>query len=501
MFSNLGKPEIYILDEAKNAECAREMLVSGNYIVPTFNGRLRTDKPPLHYFFMAASYKLFGVSAFSARFFSAVFGVLTILIVWLFTSRFINRRAAVFSTLALLASLHFNLQMRMAVPDPYLVFWMTASLMAFFIFLVNGRPGWLVVLYVGLGLGILTKGPVAVALPGLAMLVFLVWRRRLSWRVIRAFRIPAGLLIVLAVTLPWYWMNYQATDGVWLREFFFRHNFGRYSDTMEGHGGFFLLPLLMVVVGLLPLGAFSVSAALSAYRAREKDVLRFCLVVVAVVIVFFSFSQTKLPNYTVPAYPFLAVLVGYFLDRLSGIRHIRQVRYGYLFYTIVACAIPAGVYFGLTSDQSMNQYSSLWVWFTALPAGALTGWYLIFKNERLAMVWVTAASFMVTNMLFFLFAYPAVYEKNPVNSSLDLLKSRPHLVSYRILNPAYIFNLRRTVPYVNSVSELKQFLDRHPGAAVISRKSYQAEIEAQTGLQPVFEQKDTFENPTTIIWE
>jgi 4-amino-4-deoxy-L-arabinose transferase-like glycosyltransferase len=49
---NLDKPMIYILDEAKNAECAREMLVSGNYVVPYFNGQIRTDKPPLHYFFM-----------------------------------------------------------------------------------------------------------------------------------------------------------------------------------------------------------------------------------------------------------------------------------------------------------------------------------------------------------------------------------------------------------------------------------------------------------------
>ncbi|HEY0895687.1 MAG TPA: glycosyltransferase family 39 protein, partial [Sphingobacteriaceae bacterium] len=261
MFSNLGKPEIYILDEAKNAECAREMLVSGDYVVPRFNDRLRTDKPPLHYFFMAASYKLFGVSAFSARFFSAVFGVLTILLVWLFTRRFVNRRAAVFSALTLLASLHFNLQMRLAVPDPYLIFWMTAAFMSFFIFLSNGRPGWLLVLYLSLGLGILTKGPVALALPGLAMLVFLAWTRRLSRAVIRAFRIPAGILAILAVTLPWYWMNYQATDGAWLREFFFEHNLGRYSDTMEGHGGFFLLPFLMVIIGLLPLGAFSVVSA------------------------------------------------------------------------------------------------------------------------------------------------------------------------------------------------------------------------------------------------
>ncbi len=123
---NLGNPDIYILDEAKNAECAREMLVNGDYIVPYFNGQLRTDKPPLHYFFMALSYQVFGVSAFSARFFSAVFGALTIAIVFAFCRRFFSIRVAWLSALALLVSLHFNFQMRLAVPDPYLIFFMTA---------------------------------------------------------------------------------------------------------------------------------------------------------------------------------------------------------------------------------------------------------------------------------------------------------------------------------------------------------------------------------------
>ena len=71
--SFIGLYPIYILDEARNSEAAREMLASGNYIVPFFNGQLRTDKPPLHYFFMIIGYKLFGVNALGARFFSGFF--------------------------------------------------------------------------------------------------------------------------------------------------------------------------------------------------------------------------------------------------------------------------------------------------------------------------------------------------------------------------------------------------------------------------------------------
>src|SRR5690625_7363242 len=78
-FINLGGHPIYILVEAKNAEAASEMFVNNDWLVPTFNGELRTDKPPLHYWFMMISSKFFVVRAFSASLLSSVFGVFSIL--------------------------------------------------------------------------------------------------------------------------------------------------------------------------------------------------------------------------------------------------------------------------------------------------------------------------------------------------------------------------------------------------------------------------------------
>src|SRR5690606_32948357 len=104
-FVNLGGHPIYILDEAKNAEAAREMFTHKNWIVPTFNGELRTDKPALHYWFMIIAYKLLGVSAFSARFFSAFFGVLTIVSTYHFTKKFTTQKLGLITAFVLCSAI------------------------------------------------------------------------------------------------------------------------------------------------------------------------------------------------------------------------------------------------------------------------------------------------------------------------------------------------------------------------------------------------------------
>src|SRR5919202_3358603 len=116
---------LWIYDEARNAECAREMWERNDWIVPTFNGTLRTLKPPLHYYFMFAGFDLFGVTEWGARFFSAVFGVATILTVYYFVKKYSSNLHALITSCVLLVSTHFLFQFRMSVPDPYLIFFNT----------------------------------------------------------------------------------------------------------------------------------------------------------------------------------------------------------------------------------------------------------------------------------------------------------------------------------------------------------------------------------------
>ena len=267
----IGEMPLYILDEAKNAECAREMWQDGEWIVPTFNEELRMDKPPLHYFFMKMAFSLFGVSAFSARFFSAIMGLLTLGSIFFYSNQWIGQRAAIWSVLTLLSSLHFLFQFRLAVPDPYLIFCITGAVFAFHFGLEKNKKVHLFLGYTSTALGCLAKGPVALGLVGLILLLYLLITKQLKWQTLRQLQIPLGALWFLLLAVPWYILVGQATSGEWLEGFFFTHNMQRFSSAMEGHGGGFWVTWLFVIGGMLPFIFFLPSAINKIWRERIRE--------------------------------------------------------------------------------------------------------------------------------------------------------------------------------------------------------------------------------------
>ena len=232
---------LYILDEAKNSECAREMLEQNELFKPTFNFKLRADKPPLHYYFMMVSYSVFGVNEWAARFFSAVFGAFTVLVSFFYTRRFLGGKTAFMAVLVLLSSIHLTVQFHLAVPDPYLIFFFTWSIFLFYSALKTGKTRDKILLYISIGLATLTKGPVAIGLAGLIFLVFFIATRQFKWNIIHNLWPFTGAAIVLVIALPWFIVNGLETNWEWTHGFFVRHNLQRFGSEMEGHGGIFLI--------------------------------------------------------------------------------------------------------------------------------------------------------------------------------------------------------------------------------------------------------------------
>jgi len=131
LFTNLGVPTLWDEDEPKNAECAREMLARGDFVVPTFNEELRTDKPILLYWLMIGAYHVFGVTEFAARFWSALFGMGTGLATYHLGRLLFSAEVGLWSGLVLCTALMFDAVARAATPDSTLIFFTTLSLLAF----------------------------------------------------------------------------------------------------------------------------------------------------------------------------------------------------------------------------------------------------------------------------------------------------------------------------------------------------------------------------------
>jgi hypothetical protein len=167
-----------------------------------------------------------------------------------------------------------------------------------------------------MALGVLTKGPIALAVPALAIGLYCVSRR--EWlRPLALLRDPLAWLVLFAIAAPWYVLEYRAQGAAFVDGFLLKHNVNRFSGTMLGHGGYVWYYAVALPVLLFPFLAPLAGALARVARAlRDDDVQRFAWCTFAVVFVFFSLSRTQLPHYllygTTPLFLVLALNRGRF---------------------------------------------------------------------------------------------------------------------------------------------------------------------------------------------
>jgi len=495
LFFHIGATPIYILDEAKNAECAREMLQNHQWIIPTFNGELRTDKPPLHYFFMALSYKTFGYTPFAARFFSAIMGLLTLCITYWYARKFIKPFEAFCATVVLVASTHFIFEFRLSVPDPYLIFFITLGLFSAYRWIEENKTSQLYLSAIALALACLAKGPVALALPGLILFIWVAWTKQ--WKRISWLHLLGAFLLFLLIALPWYIAVDKATNGAWTKGFFIENNLNRFSDSQEGHGGFFGLTLLFFIIGLLPYIVYSGGIIKRRKAIFSEPLLKFSGMVVLVFIVFFSFSSTRLPNYAMPCYPFAAVILGKYIAGLVQGDWTGK-KYPYFILILFSICIPIAGYYALMQEQDVKFMAP--VAFILLIVPLLLFIYLIFrknlffKKQLLIIFW----SFCLFNVIGIAYLYPAIYRQNPVASTIQQVKNADHIFGYQIFNSGYRFYLDKNIPKTFYTDTLKEWLNRPGNSIVITREEYLPDL-MSLPLKEIARHRDIFELPTTVI--
>ncbi len=329
---SLGTHSLWDMDEGLNAEAAREMLVRGDWITPTFNGELRTAKPALLYWLQMVSYLTFGVNEWAARLPSVLAAWASVLLTYALARRMFDARTGLLAGLVLASSIEFCLLAHAATPDAVLLL---CSMLVFYLFWrgsADGGRAWFVPTGIAVGLAVLAKGPVGILVPGAIIGLFFLWNGQ--WRRLADRRLLAGGMAAALVALPWYVAVSVTTRAVFIREFWGRHNVHRFLTPMEGHGG----PLYYHAVGLLVLfapwsvflgptlwyawrgsrgavraesskaGAAGADSAEATAGLGEVEAYRLLICWLAMYLVVFSIAATKLPNYVLPLYPVLAIL-------------------------------------------------------------------------------------------------------------------------------------------------------------------------------------------------
>ena len=482
-FIGLADSAIWDANEAFYVETPREMMERGDYVSPTFNYEPRLNKPVLSYWIVAGFYRALGVSvgvqrlpiALGALGLIAVAGLLRMASVARHHPREPRRaEAALWAAIGLAVAPRLLMFARRIFIDIYISLFMALTLLCFAAAerYPERRRLFLALMYACVGLGMLTKGPVAVVLPGLVFAAYLLVHREL--RRVTAMMIPGGTLIVLAIVVPWYAALYARDGWTYIVSFFVGENVDRFTSGLGvrvQRGPFFYLPVLFS--DSFPWAIFLVPAAIASWRERPRSAaaidtaarVRTLLWLWIVVFVgFFSVSAGKQDLYIFPVVPAVCALGGWVITRAAAgantgavARTAVGVGAALLIVGIglVALFEAAGAAYAIEGIGAIGVIGML--------AGASTIW-LSWRRAIGAAAASIAVGLVALAFVFVLRALPSFEAYKPVPGFADTIARRATaadvVATYDQAMPSLVYYLRRHVVEMFDEEELVSLLKR-----------------------------------------
>jgi 4-amino-4-deoxy-L-arabinose transferase-like glycosyltransferase len=473
----LGSPSLWDIDEGNNAEAARAMAESGDWVVPHFNNQVRYDKPVLLYWLQAAAYAAFGVNEFAARLPSALAALLAVLVTYELGRGMFGKGAGLLAGLALGSSISFAASAHFANPDALLDLFTALSLACWWADYARGGWWWYVAAGAASGLGVLAKGPVGLVLPMGVATLFTLWRR--DWRRLFDLRLPWATLAFLLAAAPWYvWVGVE-TKGQWLYQFWTKHNLERATQVLENHRGPFFYYVLVLLAGFAPWSVFLGPTAWLAWRNvrqeeanRHQPAFQFLSCWVMVPLVFFSAASTKLPNYILPLFPAVAILTGSHLDgwrRAEVIVPQRVMRLGMVCLALMGLGVVAGLVVAggvirlsvlrgryLPGVQCCAVLGAVWM------IGGMTAIWCLRRGRKGGLI----SAVVVAGLAFTAAAGWAAVVVDHYKAPRLLARALPpnqmqrdlRVGAYEYFQPSFVFYCRREVTRLNDPWQLLKFL-------------------------------------------
>ncbi len=493
-FSGLGNGKLWDQDETTYAQVAREMIQTGDWVVPRYDGELLAHKPPLSYWAMILGSRLFGMNELGMRFFSAVSGLACVLVVFVFGRRMFDPQTGFLAGLILLSSLFFPIVCRSALMDAHLTLFVTCALWGFWEALRNPPGSLLWILFCGVttGLAVLVKGPLGLLLVGSAGFFTLLVTRR--FRQLPKLHPVAGLSIFLFVASLWYVVITWKTGWGFLHDFILRENLDKVFKPTLGHGGpiWYYFPVLLLA--LLPWSLFLPTALKSLWK-RSWEEKGFLLSWAVIPFIFFSMLGTKLPHYILPVFPALALITAQGLVRAAQDEKDPPgfVRYGLFGLGTILLGT------GLVGWVLLPDLAGWRLPLTILPL--LLGWTIAMRRPSLYRL--TQPHLVVSMLLFILLAAHVmvphldgfrVVHQAAGGAALWAEKQtgqgrKPRLFAHRYREPGMLFYSAKHIPEVGDRG-LTEALDLPGPVLVIARKKYYEEMPQE--LRARFQVKQEF---------
>ena len=495
LFFQLGNLPFMGADEPRYARISEEMLQHADFVTPKLEGSPWLEKPPLLFWIQALSFRVLGVSEAAARLPVALLGLLCALAIGGLARHLAGLRAGVLSILILSTSILFFVFARAGSTDMPLTACLTVSLVCGFRATVSRNLIWSLLSGTALGVAALAKGPVALILFGGIFTVYFLWIEKPGWRWRQQL---AGTAAFLATSIPWYWSVWIENGYSFFVTFWLNHHLARVMSDLHHHSQPFWYFVAVLALGFFPWTPFLAGSIARLWRQRgggPGNARIFLWIWVALPLLFFSLSESKLPGYILPVVPALALLVALDWERdLAAESAARKsLRIQWLGLVGLTLLIAAAIAYMSRTYYASN--AGLWV---ALPVVASTLWGARESRAgRLERAFFSLVGGMVlAAAAAFTFLGPAVEHyhsaRGLARASQPMISEDRPLVQYRYFHHTalYYTGYQATREEVPSMAHLREYSARNPQSQyyLITKEAGWRDLETLQGSESVLEE-------------
>jgi 4-amino-4-deoxy-L-arabinose transferase-like glycosyltransferase len=515
LFWRLGASHFWDPDEAHYAQTSREMVVSGDWWAPYYNQQPFFDKPVLFHQLQAASMVAFGPTEFAARIVPALAALGLVLLTAWFGAATGSRDTGIVAGLLLIASPGIFALARYAILDTLFTLFLFGGAALVSVAALRDRPRLQWPGYASIAVAVMVKGPLALALCGLAFALALAVSAEVRRRLL-ALKWLTGVALVIVLASPWFLYMYWRFNDAFVQGYVLDENVRLYTARRFVNQPNFWFYFRILAAGLLPwtgllIGRLvdDIRAVVSGERLDGVEILLWTWT--AVIVAFFTFSTFKLDHYVFPAAPALCLLCA---RAWFDVRHARlsprhtASRIGLHLVGPALVAIGLGCGYFLVARLELSRYAIAVPVALTVAGIALT----VLANLRGGLPprapWIVMSALFVTYVGLVAFVMPALDRRKVVHDAAQWIaaarqrESAPaRIATYHYPNSAFRFYVDQHVTFLDEPTEARVFFDAPEPFYCLMRKAAFDEFVAQgVPLKMVYEREGMATTSGRVLW-